>query len=101
LSLIPGRALRRPTRFSTRPIGLAAFRATSAPVAQRGDQWRLGDHHIQCGDAADAAAVSRLLDGQKTQMAFTDPPQNVDYGHHGGQQRGILLFELPPPAPPS
>jgi DNA modification methylase len=32
--------------------------------------------------------VSRLLDGRKAQMAFTDPPYNVGLGDHGGQQRG-------------
>ena len=77
----------RPEAFFDLDAALEAARA--APVAQRGDLWRLGDHHrLLCGDAADTGDVSRLLDGQRAQMAFTDPPYNVDYGHHGGQQRG-------------
>ena len=63
----------------------AAQRATGV---ERGDVWRLGDHRLLCGDATDSADVSRLLDGQKAKMAFTDPPYNVAYGDHGGQQRG-------------
>jgi DNA modification methylase len=48
----------------------------------------LGDHRVLCGDSCDTAAVARLLDGRKTQVAFTDPPYNVGLGDHGGQQAG-------------
>ena len=41
-----------------------------------------------CGDACDVGDVSRLFDGKKAAMAFTDPPYNVSLGDHGGQQRG-------------
>ena len=37
------------------------WKPTSAPVAQRGDLWRLGDHRLLCGDATDASDVSRFL----------------------------------------
>ena len=53
-----------------------------------GDLWRLGDHKILCGDATDAENVAQLLEGTEAAMAFTDPPYNVAYGDHGGQQRG-------------
>jgi len=75
----------RPESFD---LDAALEAARAAPAAQRGDLWRLGDHRLLCGDAADTGDVSRLLDGQRAQMAFTDPPYNVGYGHHGGQQRG-------------
>jgi DNA modification methylase len=40
------------------------------------------------GDATDSADVARLLGDARPAMAFTDPPYNVAYGDHGGQQRG-------------
>ncbi len=75
----------RPEAFD---LDAALEAARAAPVAQRGDLWRLGDHRLLCGDAADTGDVRRLLDVRKAQMAFTDPPYNVAYGDHGGQKRG-------------
>lgn len=49
------------------------------PVAQIGDLWALGPHRVLCGDSTDSAAVSRLMDGKKADMVFTDPPYGVDY----------------------
>jgi ParB-like chromosome segregation protein Spo0J len=68
----------------------AAFEAAQGTHrAKRGDLWALGEHHrVLLGDATDAADVARLLDGKRAAMAFTDPPYNVAYGDHGGQQRG-------------
>jgi DNA modification methylase len=62
--------------------------ARAAPRAKLGEVWALGDHRLICGDATDTAALSRLLDGKRAGMAFTDPPYNVSLGDHGGQQRG-------------
>jgi DNA modification methylase len=62
--------------------------ARTAPRAQLGEVWALGDHRLLCGDATDTAALARLLDGKRAGMAFTDPPYNVSLGDHGGQQRG-------------
>jgi hypothetical protein len=44
---------------------------------QLGDLWRLGPHRLVCGDARDAELVAALMDGEKAEMAFTDPPYNV------------------------
>src|SRR6202161_2910951 len=44
---------------------------------QSGDIWRLGPHRTICGDALDPAVVATLLDGEKAEMVFTDPPYNV------------------------
>ena len=44
---------------------------------QLGDIWRLGPHRLVCGDALDPAVVRTLMDGEKAEMVFTDPPYNV------------------------
>lgn len=45
-----------------------------------GDIWELGDHRLMCGDSTDAASVALLMDGQKADMVFTDPPYGVSIG---------------------
>ncbi len=47
------------------------------PVTRRGDQWRLGEHHVRCGDARSPGDLDRLLAGARARMVFTDPPYNV------------------------
>jgi DNA modification methylase len=42
-----------------------------------GDIWRLGSHRLVCGDSLDPAVVSALMDGERAEMVFTDPPYNV------------------------
>lgn len=49
------------------------------PVSRLGDLWCLGPHRILCGDATDAAAVERLLDGVKPHLLCSDPPYGVNY----------------------
>jgi DNA modification methylase len=44
---------------------------------QLGDVWQLGPHRLLCGDALDSAMVATLMDGEKAEMVFTDPPYNV------------------------
>ena len=48
------------------------------PVTVEGDVWLLGRHRLMCGDSTSIDAVDRLMDGQKADMVFTDPP----YGMH-------------------
>ncbi|MDP5306248.1 site-specific DNA-methyltransferase [Paracoccus spongiarum] len=49
------------------------------PVSRPGDLWFLGAHRLACGDATDAAAVARLLDGIQPHLMVTDPPYGVNY----------------------
>jgi len=48
------------------------------PVSALGDIWQLGDHRLMCGDSTDAGSVALLMDGQKADMVFTDPPYGID-----------------------
>ena len=49
------------------------------PVTVLGDVWILGKHRLMCGDSTSIDAVEKLMDGQKADMVFTDPPYGVDY----------------------
>ena len=49
------------------------------PICKLGELWKLGNHRLLCGDATQPEDVERLMDGQKADMVFTDPPYNVSY----------------------
>ena len=48
--------------------------------AKAGDIWMLGDHKIMCGDSSKKDDVAKLMQKEKVDMVFTDPPWNVNYG---------------------
>lgn len=48
-------------------------------VCKKGDIWQLGNHRLMCGDSTKPKDVARLMDGEKADMCFTDPPYGVKY----------------------
>jgi len=44
-----------------------------------GDLWTLGRHRLLCGDATKREDVEKLMNGQKADMVFTDPPYGYEY----------------------
>ena len=45
--------------------------------SELGKVYRLGKHRLMCGDSTDAGSVAILMDGQKADMVFTDPPYGM------------------------
>ena len=56
------------------------------PISKLGDVWQLGSHRVMCGDSTSIDAVDKLMEGQKADMVFTDPPYGMSYG--GGRAKG-------------
>ena len=50
------------------------------PRVKLGEIWQLGEHRLMCGDSTDANSVALLMDGEKADMVFTDPPYGVSIG---------------------
>ena len=44
-----------------------------------GDVWELGKHRLMCGDSTKESDVNKLMNGQKAEMLFTDPPYGISY----------------------
>jgi len=52
-----------------------------------GDLYELGQHRVLCGDSTQPEAVSRLMDGKKADMVFTDPPYRMEA--EGGRNQWV------------
>ena len=58
---------------------------SETPYAKKGDIFVLGDHRVMCGDATEAFDVEKLIQDDKIDLTFTDPPYNVDYEGTAGK----------------
>ena len=49
------------------------------PITKRGDIWQLGRHRLLCGDSTAVTDIEKLMNGNKANMVFTDPPYGYEY----------------------
>jgi len=47
------------------------------PITRKGDIWLLGNHRLMCGDSTMIDDVEKLMNGEKADMVFTDPPYGI------------------------
>ena len=68
------------------------------PVSVVGDVWTLGRHRLMCGDSTSIDAVSKLIDGSKIDLVYTDPPYGInekgDRSKRGGITAGNKLADF-------
>jgi DNA modification methylase len=61
------------------------------PESKLGEVYQLGRHRLMCGDSTKIEDVEKLMDGNKADMVFTDPPYNIGYiGGASSRRTGIL-----------
>ena len=65
--------------------------APETPVSKLGDVWQLGNHRLMCGDSTSIDAVEKLMDGNKADMVFTDPPYGYKYESNHQDRHQMLM----------
>lgn len=48
------------------------------PICKTSDLWQLGEHRLLCGDCTVKENIDPLMQGEKADMVFTDPPYGID-----------------------
>lgn len=60
------------------------------PTTKPGDVWVLGKHRVMCGDSTSIDAVDRLMNGDRADLVFTDPPYGVNFQSNMSKRFDVL-----------
>lgn len=60
--------------------------APDQPATVEGDVWLLGAHRVCCGDSTSIDDWDRLMQGERADAVWTDPPYNVNQGRKNREQ---------------
>lgn len=74
-------------QLSTEPDGFNVekiLETIKEPKTKLSDVYQLGQHRLLCGDATDAQTVSKLMNGNRADMLYYDPPYNIGLDYNKG-----------------
>lgn len=61
------------------------------PVTKLGDVWVLGNHRLVCGDSTSIDTIESVMQNNKADLIFTDPPYGMSYGGGRSKQHNMIL----------
>ena len=64
------------------------------PKTELGRIYQLGKHRLMCGDSTSESDVTRMMDGEKADMVFTDPPYNTGMKASESDKKGEWLSHM-------
>jgi DNA modification methylase len=59
-------------------------------ISKLGEVYQLGRHRLMCGSATEAGDVALLMNGDKADMVFTDPPYGYSYESNHQKKHKVL-----------
>src|SRR5207249_5617681 len=77
LTLFPYTTLFRSSGSSAPDDCLPPLGKADTAVSRHGDVWQVGRHRLLCGDSQKADTLKLLMNGERADLIFTDPPYNV------------------------